>query len=71
MTGSQQNTTSSLSHADQVACRGGTQDTILTHEELLDSIGGTDLGNLLDNLRVVVTAIAGDDKGSTRSTLWD
>lgn len=44
---------------------------MLTHEELLDTIGGTDLRNLLDNLRIVVTSIAGNDEGSTLSTLRD
>lgn len=67
--GGQQNTTSGLPHTDQVAGRGGTQDAILTHDELLDTIGGTDLRNLLDNLGVVVAAITGNDKGSTLSTL--
>lgn len=61
MTGSQQNTTSSLPHTDQVACRGGTQDAVLADKKLLDTIGGTDLCDLLNNLWIVEAAIASDD----------
>jgi hypothetical protein len=54
VTGSQQDTTGSLSHTDQVAGGGGTEDAILADQELLDAIRSTDFGNLLDNLGVVV-----------------
>jgi hypothetical protein len=71
VTGSQQDTTSSLSHADQVARSRSTEDAILADQELLDAIGSTDFGNLLDNLRIVVATITTDDKESSLSTLRD
>lgn len=71
MTGRQQNTTGSLSHTDQVAGGGGTENAILADQELLDAVGSTDLGNLLDNLGVVIATITTDDKESSLSTLRD
>lgn len=62
MAGSQKNTTSGLAKADDMAGSRGRQDTILADEELLDTVGGTDLGNQLDNLRVPVAAITTDDE---------
>jgi hypothetical protein len=38
------------------------EDTVLTDKKLLDTVGGTNLGNELDHLRVVVATIATDDK---------
>lgn len=67
MTGRQQNTTSSLPHTDQVTGRRSTEETILAHEQLLDTVGRTNLRDLLYNLRVEVTAITGNDEGSTFS----
>lgn len=71
MAGRQQNTTSSLPHTNQVTGRRGTEETILAHEQLLDTVSCTDLRNFLDNLRVEVTAITGDDEGSTFSSFGD
>lgn len=71
VTGSQQDTTSGLADADQVAGRGGTHNAMLAHQELLDTVGGTDLGNLGDHLSVVVTAITTNDEEGTLSTLGD
>jgi O-glycosyl hydrolase len=71
VTGSQQDSTCSLSHTDQVAGGGGTEDAILADQELLDAIRSTDFGNLLDNLGVVVATITTDDKESSLSTLRD
>lgn len=71
MTGSEQNTTSSLANADQVASSGGGENAILAHQELLDTIGGTDLGDLGDDFRVVVTAIATNDQEGVLDTLGD
>ena len=67
----QQNTTSSLPHADQVTRRRSTQDTILANEDLLDPIGSSNLGDLLNDLGVVVAAIARDDQESALSTFGD
>jgi hypothetical protein len=41
------------------------EDTVVTDEELLDTVGGTNLGNELDHFRVVVAAIATDDEKRT------
>lgn len=71
VTGSQQNTTGSLANADQVARSGGGENAILAHQELLDTVGGTDLGDLGDDLRVVVTAITANDEEGILDTLGD
>lgn len=71
VTSSQEDTTSSLSHADQVASSRGTHDAILADQQLLDAIGGTDLGDLGNDLRVVVTAIATNDEERVLDTLGD
>lgn len=71
MTGSQQNTTGSLPDTDQVTGSRGTEDAVLAHEQLLDTVSGTDLCDLLNNLGVVVTTITGDDESSILSTFGD
>lgn len=71
MTSSQEDTTSGLSHADQVAGSWGTHNAILADQQLLDAVGGTDLGDLGDDLRVVVTAIATNDEERVLDTLGD
>lgn len=71
MTGSQQDTTSCLSHADQVASRRSTQNTVLAYQELLDTIGGANLGNLGDNLGVVKATITTNDQERVLHTLRD
>ena len=71
MTGGQQDTASSLSHADEVASSGSAENAILSHQDLLDTVGGTDLCDLGDHLGVVVTAIATNDEEGTFNTLGD
>ena len=45
-----------------MAGSGSREDTILADKELLDAVCGTNLGNQLNNLRVVVTAITTNNK---------
>ena len=68
VTGSQQDTTRGFAHTDQVAGRGGTQNTILAHQQLLDTVGGADLGNLGNYLGVVVATITTNDEESVLGT---
>ena len=69
MTGSQQNTTGCLLHADEIACTRGTQETILTDDQLLHAVRSTDLRNFLDDLGVVIPAVTTDNEERTLSTL--
>lgn len=62
MAGSQENTTGSLSLADDVAGSGCGQDAVLADEELLDAVCRTNLGNQLNDLGVPETAIATNDE---------
>jgi len=45
-----------------MACRGGRQDAILADQKLLDTICWGELGDYLNDLGVVVTAITTDDE---------
>lgn len=45
-----------------MACSGSGQDTVLTDEQLLDAVCGTNLGNQLDDLGVPVAAITTNDE---------
>ena len=69
MTGSQQNTPRGLAHANQVASGRGTHDTVLADQQLLDAIGGGDLGNLVDHYIVVETTITTNDEERALDTL--
>lgn len=71
MTSSQKNTTGGLPLANQVAGSRGTEDPVLANNQLLHSIGGTDLGDLLDGVRVVVTTVATDDEESVLGAFGD
>lgn len=62
MASSQQNTAGSLAKTDDMARSRGRQDTVLADEELLDTVGGTNFGNQLNDLRVPVATIATDDE---------
>lgn len=62
MASGQKDASSSLAQTDDMAGSWSGEDTVVTDEELLDTIGGTNLGNELDHLRVVVAAIATDDE---------
>jgi hypothetical protein len=61
--GSQQDTTSGLAYADDVASSWCAEDAILTDQQLLDAIGGTDLGDQLSDFGVPVTTVTTDDEG--------
>jgi hypothetical protein len=69
VTGGQQDTASSLADADEVASSGSAENAILAHQELLDTVGGTDLSDLGDHLGVVVTAITTNDEEGPLNTL--
>lgn len=62
VTGSQQDTTSCLPLPDDMTGSRGTQDAVMTDKNFLDAIGGTNLGNLLNNLGIVVTAVTANDE---------
>lgn len=69
VTGSQQNTTRRLAYTNQVASGRGTHDAVLADQQLLDAIGGGDLGNLVDHYIVVETAITTNDEERVLDTL--
>lgn len=71
MASRQENTTGGLPLANQVARSRGAHDAVLADNELLDTIGGPDLGYLLDDFGVVVAAIATDDEESVLSAFRD
>jgi hypothetical protein len=62
VTGSEKDTSRSLSYPDDVAGGGCAHDTILADEKLLDAIGSAHLSNGLGDLGVPVTAITTDDE---------
>lgn len=69
VTGSQQNTTRRLAHTNQVASGRCTHDAVLADQQLLDAIGGGDLGNLVDHYIVVETTITTNDEERVLDTL--
>lgn len=62
MTSGQKDTTSSLAYPDDVAGCWCAEDTVLTDQELLDTVGGTNLGDQLSDLGVPVATITTNDK---------
>ena len=58
---SEEDATSSFPLADDVTGGRCAQNAILSNQKLLDAIGSTNLGYLLDDFRVVVAAISTDD----------
>jgi hypothetical protein len=62
VTSRQQDTTRGLAYPDDVAGCWCAQDAILADQQLLDSIGGTNFGDQLSDLRVPVATITTDDK---------
>lgn len=62
MTGSQENTTSSLSLADDMAGSWRGQNTVLADEELLDAVSGTNLGDQLNDLGIPETTVTTNDE---------
>lgn len=71
VTGSQQDTTSCLAHTNQVASSRSAQNTILADQQLLDTVGRTDLRNLRDHLGVIVATITTDNQERILGTLGD
>lgn len=62
VTGGQQNATSCFPLPYEMTGSRSAQDTILANKHLLNAIGSTNFGNLLDSLGVVITAVATDDE---------
>lgn len=62
MAGSQEDPAGSIPLPYNVAGRGRAEDTILTDQQFFNPVSRANLGNQLDNLRVVVTSIAADDE---------
>lgn len=60
--GSQEDTSSSLADADDMAGSRSREDTILADDKLLDSVCGTNLGNELDGLGVEVATVTTNDE---------
>lgn len=60
--GRQEDTTGGLALADDMAGGGGGQNTVLADKELLDTVGGANLGNQLDDLGVPEAAVTTDDE---------
>ena len=52
----------SFSQADDVTGSGRGEDTVLADEKLLDAIGGTNLGNQLDDLGIPEATITSNDQ---------
>ena len=71
MRGGQQDTTSGLANADDMAGSGSAEDAVLANNELLDTVCGTDLCNDLSDLRVPVAAITTNDEGGALDALRD
>lgn len=65
MAGSEQDTTGSFSLADKMAGSWGTEDAVLSDQELLDTICSTDLCNCLNDLRVVVATVTANNEERT------
>jgi hypothetical protein len=60
--GRQQDAAGSFPYPNDVAGCGCAEDAILTDKQLLDTVGGTNLGNQLSNLGVPVAAITANDE---------
>lgn len=71
VTGSQQDSSGSPPLADDVAGGGCTEDSVLSDQKLLDAVCGSDFGDYLDDLGVVVTAVTTDDEECILGSLGD
>jgi hypothetical protein len=67
--GSQQDTTSGLAYADDVAGSGRAEDAILADQQLLDTVRGTDLSDQLSDLWVPVTTVTTNDENGAVNAL--
>lgn len=70
MTGGEEDASSSLPLANDMTGSRSGKNAVLADQELLDTIGSTDLGNQLNDFGVVEATIAADDEESTLGTLW-
>jgi hypothetical protein len=66
--GGEQDTTSGIADANQVAGSGSGHDAVVADEELLHAVRGTNLCNDLSDLRVVVATISTNDEGCALGT---
>lgn len=62
MASSQEDTSGSLAQTDDMTGSRGGKDAVLADDELLDPVGGTNLGNKLDDLGVPVSAVTTNNK---------
>jgi hypothetical protein len=69
--GRQQDTTGSFPYPNDVAGCGCAEDAILTDQQLLDTVGGTNLGDQLSDLWVPVTPVTANDENRAVNTLRD
>jgi hypothetical protein len=67
--GRQQDTAGSFPYPNDVAGCGCAEDAILTDKQLLDTIGGTDLGNQLSDFWVPVTSVTANHENRSVNTL--
>lgn len=63
--GSEEDAAGCFAFTDDMACGRSAEDAILTDEEFLDAIGSSNLCNLLNYLRIVVSPISTNDKKGT------
>ena len=71
VTGSEQDSTSSLSFPDDMAGSRRAQYAILSDQNLLDSICSTNLSNQLYHLRVIESSISSNDEEAAFCALRD
>jgi hypothetical protein len=71
VTGSQQDAARRLAYPDDMAGGRSAQDAVLTDQQLLNSVRGTNLGDQLGDFRVPVAAIAADDEERVLDALRD
>ncbi|KAH3662331.1 hypothetical protein OGAPHI_005583 [Ogataea philodendri] len=72
--GGGQNDTSSDSLSvcsDDQRGSGSGQNTVLTNDQLLDFVSGTDLGNHLDNVVIVVSSVSSNNQRGALSAFWN
>ena len=71
MASSQEDTSSGFSLANDMARSRGTENAVLSDQELLDSVSCPNLGNQLNDLGVVVSSIPTDDKKASFDAFGD
>jgi len=71
VTGCEEDTTSCLAFPDQMTGGRRAHDTVLSKQQLLDTVGSTDLCDQLHDLGVPVAPISSDNKVAVLDTFWD